>query len=400
MANGVFDFVMPTFDYTLTAKWECASSKYELDNISGKYLCKECGGDHLVKVIGDFIVLTADNANTLIKYNGNGKEVVIPNNITKIGENAFKNRYNLTSITLPGSVLEIGKSAFENCNNLTNVYITDIAKWCEISFVNELSNPLYYAKNFYLNEKIITDLNIPNGTTAIGDYSFYAYKNLANVTIPNSITSIGKFAFAGCVKLTNVTLPNSVTSIGDSIFAGCSSLESLTIPFVGSSINSDEKGFNFDPFGYLFGTTSYEGGVATKQYYAHNNYWDDIYYIPSTLKSVTVLGGEIVRGSFENCKNITTVILGSDVKRIGMEAFRNCTNLTSITISSSVTSIDPNAFDGCTELTSVIFENATGWRCSSDYAAEASISAAELSNPATAATYLKSTYSYYYWKRG
>ena len=49
--------------------------------------------------------------------------IFVGNNITSIGNNAFKglNHANLTSITIPSSVQTAGDNAFENCTNLATV---------------------------------------------------------------------------------------------------------------------------------------------------------------------------------------------------------------------------------------------------------------------------------------
>jgi hypothetical protein len=49
--------------------------------------------------------------------------VIIPNTVTKIGEQAFTFQTSLTSVTLPSSLVEIGKQAFYNCKALTTVTI-------------------------------------------------------------------------------------------------------------------------------------------------------------------------------------------------------------------------------------------------------------------------------------
>ena len=80
-----------------------------------------------------------------------------------------------------------------------------------------------------LIERDITTLNIPSGTTKIGEYTFSNCSKLTSVTIPNSVTSIVDSAFYYCRGLTSVTIGNSVTEIGARAFHSCSKLTSVTI---------------------------------------------------------------------------------------------------------------------------------------------------------------------------
>lgn len=129
--------------------------------------------------------------NTFIQYaNGNkAKTYTIPNNIIKIGNEAFF-LSNLQCIIIPDGVTVIGDSAFSNCGNLT-------------------------------------DLVIPETVTVIGDSAFFNCGNLTNLVIPEAVTTIGDYAFVGCSSLESVTIGNSITTIGDYLFLGCVSLTSV-----------------------------------------------------------------------------------------------------------------------------------------------------------------------------
>ena len=154
--------------------------------------------------------------------------------------------------------------------------------------------------------------------------------------------------------LTSIVIPNNITSIGAGAFSGCSKLESITLPFVGDKAHTSTD-TDFYPFGYIFGTESYEGG--TKIYTHYNSAGYEIasaYYIPTTLKEVIITGGSYIQGgSFHNCSNLTSITIPNSVTGMGSGAFYSCSGLTSITIPNGVTSINSSVFGDCYNLKSI-----------------------------------------------
>ncbi len=266
--------------------------------------------------IGDSVTTIGDSA-----FEGCSSlaSATIGNSVTTIGVSSFSGCSSLTSATIPDSVTTIGNSAFEFCSSLTSVYITDLSAWCRINFGSYDANPLYYAKNLYLNNELVTDLVIPSDIAEIKSYAFSGCSNLTSVTIPDSVTTIGDYAFEDCSSLTSVTIPDSVTMIGGGAFDDCSSLTSVTIPDSVTTIG-----------GGAFRDCSSLTSVT----------------IPD---SVTTIGGS----AFDGCESLTSVTIPDSVTEIGWYAFENCTSLTSVTIPDSVTEIGYYAFEGCSSLTSV-----------------------------------------------
>lgn len=179
--------------------------------------------------------------------------VIIGNNVTSIGYSAFGNCQSLTSIIIPNSVTTIGDFAFDDCINLTNITIgSGVTSIGERSFYSanertlsltnitvDPNNATYDSRNNCnaiietATNKLIQGSNntvIPNTVTSIGDYAFYACTTLSSLLIPNSVTSIGNYVFGNCRSLTSVNIPNGVTGIGSYTFGSCSELTNITIP--------------------------------------------------------------------------------------------------------------------------------------------------------------------------
>ena len=207
-------------------------------------------------------------------------EIVIPNNVTSIGDYAFRYCINLTSVTIPNNVTSIGNSAFRYCTNLTSVTIpnnvTDIGNYAfyeckNLSSVTIGNNVTSIGERAFCWCESLTSITIPNGVTSIGDYAFAACKNLTSITIPDSVTSIGNGAFSNCERLTSITIPDSVTSIGDWAFSYCYSLTSVTISdsvtdIVGNAFWGCRRLKKLPAFGYIVDGTrlSFEKVAASE----------------------------------------------------------------------------------------------------------------------------------------
>ena len=305
-------------------------------------------------------------------YNCSGlTSVMIGDSVTSIGDRAFWGCSGLTSVTIGNSVTSIGSAAFRGCSGLTSVTIGNSVTSIGRSAFSSCSR--------------LTNLTIPDSVTSIGSSAFECCSGLTSVTIGNSVTSIGSYAFYNCSKLTNVTIGNSVTSIEGNAFYGCSKLTNVRITDLSAWCKISFGDFDANPL-----------------YYAHN------LYLNSTLVTDLVIpdGVTTIRSyAFYNCSGLTNLTIPDSVTSIGSYAFSNCSGLTSATIGNSVMSIGDYAFEGCSKLTSVTFENLNGWwlasisTSGSGWVKNRSLSSSSLSNPATAANYLKSTYCNYYWKR-
>ena len=295
-------------------------------------------------VVGDEVTTIGENAFSDCQGLAS---VTIGDNVTSIGEKAF-NGCPFPSITIPNSVTNIGKGAFEECNNLATVTINsnylvsqDYSKDSSYPFLsmfgkqvkkyiigNDVKN--IGQKAFY-NCSELTSLTIGDNVTGIGESAFSDCNSLPSVVIPNSVIIIGDSAFNQCNGLTSLILGENVTSIGESAFYGCSGIPSLTIP---NSVTNIGRGA-FEECNNLATVTINSNYLVSQDYSKDSSY-----------PFLSMFG-----------KQVKKYIIGNDVKNIGQKAFYNCSELTSLTIGDNVTGIGESAFSDCNSLPSVVIPN-------------------------------------------
>lgn len=288
--------------------------------------------------------------------------VTIPEGVTTIGRSAFYQCSGLTTVTIPKSVTEIDSYAFNYCSGLTKVIISDISAWCNISFDDGASNPLYYAKHLYSDAGTeITNIVVPEGIEKLA-YTFINCEGLASVAIPASVTDINISTFSGCTNLTKVTLNSNaiaskagtynsssirplfgnqvkeyvlgdgVTTIGDYAFKECTNLEQITFPSSLTQVGNDAfygctnlKKVIAKDIASWCGTTfgTYYGGMhANPLFYAKHLYSD----ADTEITDLVVPAGveTINANAFYNCEGLKSVTIPNSVKGMGNSAFSSC----------------------------------------------------------------------------
>ena len=183
------------------------------------------------------------SGSTLVEYIGKGGDVVVPNDITVIGDSAFAGAAEVTSITFPRSVTKVEAYAFEGCTGLTGKftppnnlnYIEDYAfKDCtgitEIAFENKLYS---FGEHIFEGCTGLQKVELPekfienNAVTILPPYTFSGCTSLTDVTIFKEAQLIGDRAFENCSALTTVNIPDKVKELGKDVFAGCTALETI-----------------------------------------------------------------------------------------------------------------------------------------------------------------------------
>ena len=217
---------------------------------------------------GDYVIpdTVTSIGNCAFEDCSNLTSITIPVGVTSIGDYTFKYCSNLTSITIPAGVTSIGIQVFSNCANLTDIILPE-----GLTRIGASAFEHCYS---------LTNMILPDGLTRIEEGTFYCCSSLTSITIPDSVTWIDHVAFHGCTSLTSVTIPSGVTSIEESTFSSCSGLTNITIPSSVTSIDNYAfrgctglQTITFNGNAPSFGENPFNQVSATAYYPANNETW-------------------------------------------------------------------------------------------------------------------------------
>ncbi len=227
--------------------------------------------------------------------------------VTKVDDEAFAQRANLTSVSLPDCVETIGTSAFEYCENLTTVHLGSSLK-------------------------------------TIGEWAFGTCGFETIDFLPEGLLNIGAGAFSDCVNLTSVMIPTSVTNIQ---YHSSSNLP-MGSPFYGST--------SIESFSGKFATS--DGKALVAQGTDGRNYLVSIAYAAFDAEDTFVVPEGVTAIAHFACwtASFGQVVLPETLTAIRDAAFSDCVNLTSLTIPASLSTIGCLAFNNCKNLEWVSIE--------------------------------------------
>lgn len=305
--------------------------------------------------------------------------------VTEVASNAFRDCPELYSVYVPETVGLIGEFAFANCPNLTSVSFNSN------SMLTEIGNNAFVTSG-------LTSIVFPESLTKIGNYAFSNCYGLTTITIPDNVTTVGAAAFTNCSGLTTVNIGKGCTSLGEWCFMECNALRTVTSyaptpPAISYYTFRNNSGFTSANLRMLYSSydaytsATYWSNFTTVTRLGYDFKYNNIYYrytgsntvgvayefpgsntytgnvtVPSQCindgitYSVTSVCGEAFYGN-----SLSSVTLPSTITRIEYNAFYRCSSLTQITIPSSVNFIGSQAFNNCSGLTKVNITNLAAW---------------------------------------
>lgn len=316
-----------------------------------------------------------------------GTELIIPDGVTTIDDDAFNGNDKITAVTLPSTVTILGSGSFANCAMLSSVNL-------EATSVKTLGKGAFY-------ECVsLSSISLPATATEIGeyafagcsslsavnfygdsvkeieDYAFYGCTSLSGIIIPKDVTRIGAYAFCGCSAMGMLVFngADALTEIGDYAFANCVTLASVTLPSSILSIGTyafagtDGNRMNFEITDETvldkverYGDYAFSNTAITKFTFSGRIVSDESFgkYLFNTCRSLKKISftqttnySTIPEGLFYGCVGIIDVTFTQNIKTVEKYAFYGCTGLASINLR-NVETIKESAFENCTALTGV-----------------------------------------------
>ena len=175
-------------------------------------------------------------------------KVILPNNITEIGDDVFAYCNELSAIEIPNSVNKIGIKAFKGCKSLKSIAIPgsvetirgeafkDCSALANVTLENGIRN---IEGNVFQGCSSLTKVVIPNSVRNMGGEVFESCFNLESAKLSENVNYISNYTFANCYKLKSVEFSSSLVSMEYYCFINCKSLTTLTFPKTFRSIGFD-----------------------------------------------------------------------------------------------------------------------------------------------------------------
>ncbi len=209
---------------------------YFSENEQQEKWAKEIGIKVSPYIIIDGVLMSSDrNLELMDEATGT---ITIPQNVTKIGEGAFRDVAGLRSIVIPGTVKEIGNNAFSGNPTLQNVVIEEgverigayaFQQCSALKTMKIADSVIGIGSDCFAQCTALTEINFPKGLTTIPYEMLMGCNSLTELLIPEGIQKIDSFAFRNCYKVKKITIPSTVNNIIGNAFTAMSSLNNIDI---------------------------------------------------------------------------------------------------------------------------------------------------------------------------
>lgn len=159
------------------------------------------------------------------------KVITIPNGVTKICKEAFRDAFDIRGIIIPSSVKIIESHAFSYCMGLEVVLIND-----GVEIIEEAA---------FDNCNSIKDLYIPQSIRRISNGAFMSCESLEQLVLPKGVLELQDYCFGFCNNLKQVYFSNTIEFIVSGSFMECGKPQILSESGTAAELFAEENKLEF-----------------------------------------------------------------------------------------------------------------------------------------------------------
>jgi hypothetical protein len=291
---------------------------------------------------GDYNSNPLTTTKTLKINNEEIRDLVIPDDVTYIGDYAFRGCTNITSVTMGENVTKIGTSAFYGCKNCASITIgenvTSIGSWA-----------------FYGCSAMTSLKSLPRKVPSTTSNSFdSAIKDQAILYVPSAALEAysSKAPWSDFYDIVALNIPKHQLAyyVDDALY------KSFTLEegeYITPEPAPEKEGYTFSGWSEIPERMPKHDVTVTGSFTLTSEQLalDGIQYTLWVKEKTAEIVGFDVTDGFTGQVSIPSTVTKDgtsfDVTRIGDSAFSKCENLTSVTLPESILFIGESAFSGC-----------------------------------------------------
>ena len=372
---------VPPIPHVMVTEETIAPTDREPGRIGRSY-CSLCGEVFKEEEIIPALWSYSDDGLTVIAYNGSETELTIPDGVTALGDELFKNNTEIVSVRIPDAVSIIGTMTFFQATGMQEIWLPASLNGIEArTFFNV--NAVFHADAGSQTAKMLSfrKINFTDGNNWTMIYNIRTASSepeaVKLVRIPDTeetelvippeisgvpVTELANRALADHQSLNKVHLPDSIIVIADDTFEGCgddllvcSSITAVARAWaIEHGINWQHETHMIEVLPGITATQSHDGLtegsrcsecgevlILQKVIPAYGPMDTADFILPIAVQKIDEEAFSGIRAEVVN--------LQQNVSVIGDRAFADCINLRQILVPASVTDFGERIFEGCND---------------------------------------------------